>query len=195
MRGRRPLPTTGRAKARVVAKTCGRAQTRPEHNLGEDARHREDTCRREVISRRQVRRRHIPVVKTRVVAKKTSRGQVWRRQASSRRHVGGLRHFPKTGQAKTRRREDTWAGEDTSRRKREETRPPRDTWAGEDTSRRQVWLRHASSRRHALSLSRRHVGGRRDFPKTGRVLEYANFHRRVGARPQSQTRPRFARAL
>ena len=95
------------------------------------------------------------------VREDTSRRQVGRGHASSRRHVGVRRHVPKTGQAKTgvvvktRGRAKTLpedrSGEDTRRRE--------DTCRREDTSRRQVGRRHASSRRH--------MGGRRQFLKTG----------------------------
>ena len=122
MHARKPLPKTGRAKIRFVAKTRLVAKTLPEDKSGEDTPRREDTGAGEDISRRQV----------------------WRRYVSSRRHASSQRYFPKTAQAKTRIVANIFpedrSGEDARRRE--------DTWAGNDTSRRQVGRRYASSRRH-----------------------------------------------
>ena len=94
------LPKTGRAKARVVAKTPGHAKTRPEDRSGKDTCRREDTREGEDTSPRQAgkdtRRRG-----NTWAGEDTSQRQVWRRHASSRRHMGGRRRFPKTGLAKT----------------------------------------------------------------------------------------------
>ena len=104
---------TSQAKTRVVVKTHGRAKTLPEDRSGEDTRRREDTRRHEGTARRQVRRRHV----------------------SSRRHC------PKTGQAKKHAVAKTPGRVKTlpDDRSGEVTRRREDTWAGKETSRRRVW--------------------------------------------------------
>ena len=75
--------------------------------------------------------------------------------------LGGRRHFPKTGRAKTRVVAKTRGRAKTFPEDRlcEDARRREDTWAGEDTSRRQAGRRPASSRRHE--------GVRRHLAKTG----------------------------
>ena len=88
----------------------------------------------------------------------------------------------------TRRREDTWAGEDhPQNRLGEDRRRREDTWAGEDTARRHVWRRPASSRRR--------VGARRHFPKTGRVKTRFIANIRVVVRTRGRAKTGRANTL
>ena len=150
---------TGQAKTHVVTKTRGRAKTLPEDMSGEDPRLRKDTWVGEEWRRHFPKKGQ---AKTRAFAKTRGRAktlpelrQVRQRPTSSRRHVGGRRHFPKTDRAKTRGFAKTcgWAKTLQEERSGEDPRLCENTWAGEDTSRRRVGRRPASWRRH--------MGGRR----------------------------------
>ena len=138
-----------------AVKPCARKKAIAEDRSGEGTRRREDTW----------------------ACKDTSRRQVGRGHASSRRHVGGRRYRRQVGRRPASRRRHM-AGEDTSRRqvgrrhmggRRHFPKTCRDAWAGEDTSRRQVGRRHASLRRHVggrRQVGRRHPSSQRDVGDT-----------------------------